>query len=316
MRIIEWNCQGAFRNKYERILALRPDIMIIPECEPEDKLKFGKLIPMPTDFFWYSNNESKGIGIFSYSDYKFELLKEFNPRFSYIIPLKVSNDRNCFILFAIWAKDNKEDPRARYIAQIWLALDYYSHLLNMKPVLIGDFNSNQIWDDKSRLGNHSDVVDILRQNQILSLYHEQNALEHGKEEDHTFFMHRKIEKPYHIDYCFASNQYVNQGAKIQLGNPEEWIDISDHIPLIVDINISSCNFDFENSLHDFVTKKSESFNPVTIEKFNSEIAMLREKAIELDDKESENEDRLLLIATVERLMEIDKSIVSMKKDGY
>lgn len=315
MRIIEWNCQGAFRKKYQRILSLKPDIMIIPECEPEEKLMFGKLTPMPADFFWYSNNESRGIGIFSYSDYKFELLKEFNPAFSYVIPLKVSNDTDCFLLFAIWAKDNKEDPRARYIAQVWLALDYYSHLLNLNPILIGDFNSNQIWDDKSYLGNHSDVVDILRQNKILSLYHEQNALAHGKEEDHTFFMYRKTEKPYHIDYCFAPNEHVNQGAKIQLGNPEEWIDISDHIPLIVDIDIASGSSNYENSMLTFITKKSESFNPATIEKFTSEIAMLKEKAIELDTKEAEAKDRLLLIDAVVRLMEIDKRIEEMKRSG-
>lgn len=316
MRIIEWNCQGAFRNKYQRILSLKPDIIIIPECEPEEKLKFGKQIPQPTDFFWYSDNESKGIGVFSYSDYKFELLKEFNPKFSYIIPLKVSNNKESFLLFAIWAKDNKEDPRARYIAQVWLALDYYSHLLNQNTILIGDFNSNQIWDDNSRLGNHSDVVAVLCQNKIRSLYHEQFGIEHGKEEDHTFFMYRKIEKPYHIDYCFASNQFINQGSNIQLGNPDEWIDISDHIPLIVDINTSSCHSEFENSLLTFVTKKSESLNPVTIEKFTSEIEMLKEKAMDLDKKQSESEDRLLFIDAVVRLMEIDKRIVELKRNGY
>jgi exonuclease III len=70
MRIIEWNCQGAFRKKNNKILALQPDILIIPECENEAKLEFGKLTPKPTDFFWYGDSGHKGIGIFSYSDYK------------------------------------------------------------------------------------------------------------------------------------------------------------------------------------------------------------------------------------------------------
>lgn len=42
MKIIEWNCQGAFRRKNDKILLLQPDILIIPECENKDRLEFGK----------------------------------------------------------------------------------------------------------------------------------------------------------------------------------------------------------------------------------------------------------------------------------
>ncbi len=129
MKIIEWNCQGAFRKKFNKILSLKPDILIIPECENEEKLKFGKLTPKPNDFFWYGDNPNKGIGIFSYSKYKFELLNEFNPRFKYIIPLKVIGKNHSFILFAIWAMNNKENIQESYIGQIWNAINYYSRLL-------------------------------------------------------------------------------------------------------------------------------------------------------------------------------------------
>ena len=135
MKIIEWNCQGGFRGKYAKILALNTDILIVPECENEAKLKFGKLTPAPFDFFWYGENENKGIGIFSYSNYKSELLKEFNPKFRYIIPLKVTSINDSFILFAIWTMNDKENPKACYIGQVWLALQYYSRLLNQNSIL-------------------------------------------------------------------------------------------------------------------------------------------------------------------------------------
>lgn len=222
--------------------------MVIPECERKDKLEFGKLTPNPTDFFWHGDNKSKGIGVFSYSDYKLELLKEFNPKFRHIIPLKVTNKEDCFLLFAVWAMNNKEEPQARYIAQVWLALRYYSHLLNLRTILIGDFNSNQIWDIKERWGNHSDVVGILRNSKIYSLYHEQNKITHGQEKEHTFFMYRKIEKPYHIDYCFASKDFFETGISLQLGKTSEWLNISDHVPLIVNTNKTQNRLDFKHSL--------------------------------------------------------------------
>lgn len=33
MRLITWNCQGAFRNKASVILKHKPDILVIQECE-------------------------------------------------------------------------------------------------------------------------------------------------------------------------------------------------------------------------------------------------------------------------------------------
>lgn len=160
MRIIEWNCQGAFRNKNEKILTLQPDLLIILECESAEKLKFGKETPIPNDFYWYSKGK-KGVGIFSYSDYKIKSLKLFNPNFDYVVPLLVYNETNTFLVFAIWAMNNNEDHLKRYIGQVWLAVNFYKELFKDNIILIGDFNSNQIWDEKDRNGNHTDVVNLL-----------------------------------------------------------------------------------------------------------------------------------------------------------
>ena len=58
-----------------------------------------------------------------------------------------------FTLFAIWAMSNKENYEARYIGQVWLAINYYADLLMGSTILVGDFNSNKIWDYKARVGS-------------------------------------------------------------------------------------------------------------------------------------------------------------------
>ena len=189
MKMIIWNCQGAFRKKNAEILSHKPDILIVPECESTAKLKFDKLTPQPFDCYWYGDNDNKGIGIFSYTDYKIELLKTFNPNFRYVIPLLVSNENNAFILLAIWAMNNEENPIARYIGQVWNAINYYQPLLAKYPVILaGDFNSNQIWDKKTRVGNHTDVANMLKIHDIISLYHQQEKEAHGQESISTFFI--------------------------------------------------------------------------------------------------------------------------------
>lgn len=316
MRIIEWNCQGAFRKKNSKILALQPDILIIPECENEDKLKFGKLTPKPTDFFWYGDSGHKGIGVFSYSDYKFEILKEFNPNFRHIIPLKVMSKNSSFLLFAIWTKDNKENPELGYISQVWLALEYYARLLNLSSIFIGDFNSNQIWDDKHSVNyNHTDVVEFFRNNNILSMYHEQNKVAHGQEKEHTFHMYRKLEKPYHIDYCFASADFFNTGFDIQLGKPNEWLEHSDHVPMIIQTERPIKHIDFNNSFFDNINHKTKLLNSQTSEKFLTTIEKLKQKAVNFDLTEEQSE-KMEILNAMNRLLEIDEHIKELNKNGY
>jgi exodeoxyribonuclease-3 len=79
MRVITWNCNMAFRKKAGAILAYKPDILVIPECEHPNKLTFEPGLSKPTDILWFGINQHKGLGIFSYSRYKFKLLDTHNP---------------------------------------------------------------------------------------------------------------------------------------------------------------------------------------------------------------------------------------------
>ncbi|HQV98810.1 MAG TPA: endonuclease/exonuclease/phosphatase family protein [Bacteroidia bacterium] len=233
MRLITWNCQGAFRKKADFILALQPDILVIQECEHPDKLKFSAETLKPDSVYWYSDGGKKGIGIFSYSNYKFELLPEFNPEFRYVLPIQVTGNGQTFTLLAVWAMDNKEKREARYIGQVWLAINHYKDLLGSSTILIGDFNSNKIWDYKDRVGSHSDVVRYLASRDIHSVYHKHFNMEQGKEEHPTLYLYRNLEKPYHIDYCFASADLLEKVKQVEIGSYENWFMHSDHSPVCV-----------------------------------------------------------------------------------
>ena len=239
MRLVTWNCQGAFRKKADFILELQPDILVIQECEHPDKLKFTPTTPKPNDIYWYSDGVKKGLGLFSYSDYKFELLPDFNPEFRYVIPFRVTGNGQTFTLLAIWAMNNKENRLARYIGQVWFAINHYNDLLGDSTILIGDFNSNKIWDYKDRVGSHSDVVNRLADKNIHSVYHRHFNMEQGKEKHPTLYMYRNQEKPYHIDYCFASSDLLNKVKEVEIGSWEAWTKTkrSDHSPLSIKFDL-------------------------------------------------------------------------------
>jgi len=222
-----------YRKKASLLLAHKPDIVVIPECEHPDKLKFETGIPIPNDVVWFGNNHHKGLGVFSYGDYKFKINDTHNPDFRTILPLTVTNHKLEFTLFAIWA-NNPGDKGFEYVGQIWKAINHYSELLkNERTILVGDFNSNTIWDKPKREGNHSTIVDFLAKKGIHSTYHKFYKQTQGKEKHDTWFMYRHKDKPYHLDYCFASDDFIKRMSKVEIGRHKDWCKHSDHTPVIV-----------------------------------------------------------------------------------
>jgi exonuclease III len=227
----------AFRKKAAAILEWQPDILIVPECEHLEKLQFPATIQQPTDSIWFGTNTNKGIGIFSYSQYRFKRMKRFNSKLKYIIPIEVTGGAQPFTLFAIWA-NNPSDPEGTYVEQIWKALSYYNKMIDGPVILMGDFNSNSIWDRPQRIGNHSAVVKKLANKNIHSTYHHYFKQEQGKESQPTLYMYRHKSKPYHLDYCFASHGLINQLVSVKIGEHEYWSPFSDHVPIMVHFNLT------------------------------------------------------------------------------
>jgi hypothetical protein len=223
----------AFRKKVDLLLQYRPDLLIIPECEHSDKIIFPK---PPTSAVWFGNNQHKGLGVFSFGDYKLKLLPCHEPSFKTILPIAVSGENIDFMLFAIWA-NNPQDKGNQYVGQIWKAIHHYEHIIKPeRTMLIGDFNSNSIWDKPRRIGNHSDLVQKLSLKQIKSVYHYYFDQAHGNEQHPTFNLYKSIDKPYHLDYCFVSEDIMVNLTDMQIGLYDEWKKYSDHQPLIIEFD--------------------------------------------------------------------------------
>lgn len=223
----------AFRKKAEQVLRYQPDLLIVPECEHPDKIPFGTALPRPTGICWVGDNLHKGLGVFSFHGYRLRKRRDHQPAFRTIVPIAVTGGDTDFDLYAVWA-NNPADPDGQYVEQVWKALQHYDKKLIRRPVLLtGDFNSNTIWDRKYRVGNHSHVVERLQQKGIISCYHQHHRQEQGREKDPTFYLYRHADKPYHLDYCFASAAFAGRIRTVETGSYKDWKPYSDHVPLVV-----------------------------------------------------------------------------------
>lgn len=135
------------------------------------------------------------------------------------ISVKINNS---FDLLAVWAC--KPYIEEYYIYQSINICNY-----NDRTIIIGDFNSNKIWDNNHKKRNHTNVVKELKEKNLISAYHYVFNEEQGKEKVNTFFLYRHLYKGYHIDHCFIEKKRIKK-YKVLLD--EKWLKLSDHIPIM------------------------------------------------------------------------------------
>lgn len=232
MKIITWNCNGAFRNKYEFLNEFDADILIIQECENPILSKDISYKEFAKNHLWIGNNKNKGLGVFAKEFIKIEKLHWSNiyenHAVNYFLPILINEKQT---LIAIWAHKNNS-PTFGYVGQIWKYFQINSINIQ-KSIIIGDFNSNKIWDCWDRWWNHSDVVAIFEKNNLESIYHKLNNEKHGEETLKTFYLHRNLSKGYHIDYCFMPKYLLKENVTINIPEFEKVKSFSDHLPLII-----------------------------------------------------------------------------------
>ncbi len=221
MKIVSWNCRGKFRDKYSLLQKFNADIYVIQECENPEKY------PQITNQFfekcyWCGESDNKGLGIFLKSDinavkndWQTYCLRNF-------ISLRI-NDK--FDLVGVWAC-------SPYIEEYYIYQSINIENYDENTIIIGDFNSNTIWDKGHGKRNHSAVVKQLSSLGLCSAYHHVAGEEQGQETAKTFFLYKHLDKAYHIDHCFVNKDRI---INYKVCDVNEWLKYSDHIPIVLDL---------------------------------------------------------------------------------
>lgn len=231
MKIVSWNCNGAFRKKFLKISELGADIYVIQECEDPLRSNHPEYQTWAKNHLWIGDTKNKGLGIFAREQVKIELLDWSNyyldHAVKYFLPCRVNDNFN---LVSVWAHQNNS-PNFGYIGQVWKYLKI-NKLLLKDAFIIGDFNSNAIWDQWDRWWNHSDVVREFEELGLKSFYHQSAKEDQGKESTPTFYFRKNEEKVYHIDYIFGPERYIPNLLKFEIGKKQDWLEYSDHMPVL------------------------------------------------------------------------------------
>lgn len=224
-----WNCQGALRGKWPLLSDFGADVIVVQECEDPARSEDTRYRNWASsNHLWIGASRHKGLGIFTQSNWakaNFSGL-DWHTDARYFLAAAAANIPIC----GVWTQRGILGPP--YIGQLHLALDTAPDWLdNPFCVLLGDFNSNVIWDKAGRDWGHAKTTARLAERGFRSAYHCHFGAEQGGEPHPTFHLQRNPAKPYHIDYVYIGRGW--QVLSCDVGAPADWAKCSDHLPIIV-----------------------------------------------------------------------------------
>ena len=225
MRIVTWNCNSSLSKKLDKLIELKPDVAVVQECEEE-----LSGLPDGASYQWIGHNPRRGLGVISFrGDIKVD--QSLNSAWTYFLPINASG----FKILAVWAFNHRTgkygDDGDGYPLSVLPQLDPW--LKGSNSLILGDFNNSVIWDKRKGTNNFADIAGRLGEKGFKSAYHEFSGEAYGQESESTFYHTKKRDKSYHIDYCFYPSRV--DLVDVQIGTYEDWIEHSDHVPVIVDI---------------------------------------------------------------------------------
>jgi exodeoxyribonuclease-3 len=229
----------ALHTKYQYLMALRPDVAIIPECAEPDILRRKAPEFAFTDCEWSGQFKDKGLGVFSFNGYSLRRHQSWEARFHLFVPIEVCGP-SAFNLLAVWAFNHRAPATVSPNPTTTLeAVSHYQPFLTSGAgVVAGDFNANVIWDQGARYASFANLNTTLEGMGLVSAYHTKRDVKLGEELDFTHFWQRNREQLYHIDYAYVPKSWMPSTAEVSVGGVEEWLPRSDHAPLVIDVRPS------------------------------------------------------------------------------
>ena len=217
MRVTSWNCCRAAH--VDRSLApLRPDLVTLQECRrPEGE---------SASVIWRGTYPNQGVAVVStQSALRLEPvdIPSLHPT---VVPVIVHAPKP-FMFVGVWT-------HWPYNRVAWESMSACAAAADGLPVVAaGDFNSSPGVNGQERAS-----LEFLQRMEdelhLVSAYHHFSGEDPGEETRASYYHLRKESAPFHIDYCFVPESWLDRLAAVEIGTFEAWSQ-SDHRPLSVDL---------------------------------------------------------------------------------
>jgi exodeoxyribonuclease-3 len=238
VRIVSWNCGSGFHRKVAALSALDPDVAIVQECANLETLARKAPEFAPTNTFWTGDNPHRGLGVFSFGQYRLTCRRADDASITYALCASIAGPQ-ALNLVALWSHYGRSPMRVGAPGPTLLALRAYARFLSERPaIMAGDLNNHVRWDKPGKTSNHANAVTASAALGLVSAYHTFHGVEQGAERHPTLYWRDRTRTgpTFHIDYAFVPQASIGLLRRVAVGSYAKWIatGLSDHAPLIVD----------------------------------------------------------------------------------
>jgi hypothetical protein len=199
----------------------------VPECS--DKARLDGLERVG----WTGANVIKGLGVFARPDLGALVDGSLDLTREWYLPIRFP-DLDLKIL-AAWSMHARGGESGPLRGRIHRTLDHYGDFLaGGRTILIGDLNDNVTWDTPA-YPSFSRITTTLAGLGLTNLYLARSGEEVGAETLATLYFLRHRHEPYFVDHVFVPEAWLPLVRGFEIGRPDEWLDASDHMPLVLDL---------------------------------------------------------------------------------
>src|SRR4051812_41111451 len=89
VKLVTWNCRGAFHRKHEAIMSLEPDVLIVQECVSPERLQTTAADFVYSAADWIGQPSAKGLAVFTFGSWTLDRDASWNPDMPMFLPLRV-----------------------------------------------------------------------------------------------------------------------------------------------------------------------------------------------------------------------------------
>lgn len=229
LRVVGWNANQRFAGpKAARLGALDPDVAVVAEVADDAE------VPGMERVGWTGSLPKKGLAVFARPGLGAAVDPSFDPSLEWFLPVRLAAlDVD---VLGVWAMNRRGGPGQRS----WRtrrALGYYAPVLARgRAVVIGDFNDNLRWDTPSYPA-FAGTLEELGSKGYASVHHALTGERHGAESAVSLYWQRKRGQPYLVDHAFTPAEWLPRVRSFAIGDAEGWLDVSDHMPLVLDLGL-------------------------------------------------------------------------------
>jgi len=230
--VVAWNINMAAERKATGLVDLTPDIAVLAEVGDVPELGGGALLRVG----WTGRNHRKGLGVFARPGLVARVDASWDPAREWFLPIHL-DVAGGFDILAVWAMNHRGQESGPRLGRTHRALDHYGPFLaRRRTLVIGDFNDNAQWDTP-RYPAFARTVGILAAAGNVSIYHARTGEPHGAETGASLYWYRHRDRPYLVDHAFVPAAWLPRVRRFELGDPARWLHDSDHVPLIVELEM-------------------------------------------------------------------------------